>query len=51
MTDIFKRIASCTDYDPNEIDGNVFTQLTMDFKGNALFWDKTNKFLTLKSLT
>jgi hypothetical protein len=43
MTDIFKRIASCTDYDPNEIDGNVFTQLTMDFKGNALFWDKTNK--------
>jgi len=23
----------------------------MDFKGNALYWDKTNKKLTLRSLT
>ena len=51
MTDIFKRIASCTDYDPIDIDGSVCSQLTMDFKGNALYWDKTNKYLVLKSLT
>ena len=51
MTDIFKRISSCSDYFATELDGSVFSNFTMDFKGNALYWDMNNKYLVLKSLT
>jgi hypothetical protein len=51
MTDIFKRISSCNDYDPTEVDGLVCSNFTMDFKGNALYWDTKNKNLVLEKLT